>query len=422
MIQNERQYKITHSQLDAMSEALSLYSSSAEINEPAWLVKAQIEALNSQILDLKSELIEYELIKEGKNRYTESSSLDELPMVLIKARISKGLSQRALAEQVGLSMQQIQRYESSLYSGASLARLVEIANVLGVSMNSSWAGHAADSANSIYAWKGTESVQWDKFPIKEMIQRGWVDPEVSMPVSDLMSQYFHRTAGSEYLSALHRKKFHGENRPNEYSLLAWQARVLEIASDEIDNGRISSFELDDSWLKDLVKLSVEDDGPLRAKSLLAENGISLVFEPHLTGTYLDGAAMLHNSGNPVVALTLRHDRLDNFWFVLFHELGHVFLHLFDSLGMDFFDEDDGGEIDQIEKEADEFSLNTLIPLDLWDSCLSRFSITDEAVILDAERLGIHPSIIAGRIRQESDKFYLLTELLGSGKVRLLFEE
>ena len=48
---------------------------------------------------------------------------------------------------------------------------------------------------------------------------------------------------------------------------------------------------------------------------------------HLPGTYLDGAAMLSAFSQPVVALTLRYDRLDNFWFVLFHELAHVFLHL-----------------------------------------------------------------------------------------------
>ena len=60
---------------------------------------------------------------------------------------------------------------------------------------------------------------------------------------------------------------------------------------------------------------------------LAHSGIPLVVEPHLPQTYLDGAAFLLPAGRPVIGLTLRYDRLDNFWFVLFHELAHVVKHL-----------------------------------------------------------------------------------------------
>jgi len=120
------------------------------------------------------------------------------------------------------------------------------------------------------------------------------------------------------------------------------------------------FELKDTWLADLVKLTKRRQGPVEARELLAERGIALVVERHLPGTYLDGAAMLSQSGQPVIALTLRYDRLDNFWFVLFHELGHIFLHLFDGLKFDFFDEEDGSQTDPIETQADNFALETLI--------------------------------------------------------------
>ena len=65
-------------------------------------------------------------------------------------------------------------------------------------------------------------------------------------------------------------------------------------------------------------------GPVKARELLASKGVTLIIERHLPGTYLDGAAMLAENGNPVIGLTLRHDRLDNFWFVLFHELSARF--------------------------------------------------------------------------------------------------
>jgi len=71
--------------------------------------------------------------------------------------------------------------------------------------------------------------------------------------------------------------------------------------------------------------------------------------------------MLSGSDRPVIRLTLRPDRLDNFWFVLFHELGYVFLHLFDGFRYDFFDDEASSPENRVEMEADRFALNTLIP-------------------------------------------------------------
>ena len=98
--------------------------------------------------------------------------------------------------------------------------------------------------------------------------------------------------------------------------------------------KLSAFALDDTWLEELTALTRHEAGPVRAKDLLATRGIVLIVVRHLPGTYLDGAAMLSDDGVPVVALTLRYDQLDNFWFVLFRDLGHVFLHLFDGLKFD----------------------------------------------------------------------------------------
>lgn len=172
----------------------------------------------------------------------------------------------------------------------------------------------------------------------------------------------------------------------------------------------------------LVGLIKRKDGPRRARDLLASKGIVLIVERHLPGSYLDGAAMLADSDTPVVGLTLRHDRLDKFWFVLMHELGHVFLHLFDGLRFDFFDEEDGGDGDTIEVEADKFALDALISEELWDQCLSRFALSEEAVKIDAVIIGIDPSIIAGRIRKERGNYTNLKDLIGLGQVRSQLEE
>jgi len=414
MIYNERQFKITSKQMDVLAEHITNLSIESS---PDWLKKAQISALESQLSDLKAELVEYKLLKEGKSRYSECSDLSDLPKILIQARISKGWSQKKFADLLEMPEQQIQRYEASNYMGASLSKLINIADVLEVKFTESWSGANYKGGDAVFVWDNQELVDWNKFPIKEMIKKDWL--EVKHKSSPLLAvkNFFLDAAGSQFATALHRKKFHGENTPNEYSLLAWQTRVLQKARLEYEKGIVQDFNFNDNWLDELVRLSCNEDAPVLVKELLAKHGIILVIEEHLTGTYLDGAAMLLETGNPVVALTLRYDRLDNFWFVLMHELGHVFLHLFDSLNMDFFDEEGNSENDQIETEADKFALDVLIPEESWDICLSRFSMSEESVQLDANNIGRHPSIIAGRIRKERNSYTILNSVIGQGQVR-----
>jgi len=420
MIYNEKQKKITVSEIRKLKEALSEIILNPQQSQK-WIIKAQIDALESQIGALELEAREYELIREGKSRYFECSDLSSLPRVLISARIASGMSQKDLGQALGMTAQQVQRYEATDYMGASLNRLIEISSVLGVQVRETWGRENLKRGNAVYVWDNISNVRWDKFPLKEMLKRKWFELKDNANPLESVKEYFSNVAGDNYATALHRKKFHGENKPNEYSLLAWQARVLEKATKVYSSGGIGIFDLDDSWVPDLISLSIEEFAPVKVKEFLATKGIILVFERHLPGTYLDGAAMLMETGNPVVGLTLRHDRLDNFWFVLMHELGHVFHHLFESLGLDFFDEEENGESDELEIEADQFALDSLINNKEWKKCLSRFLATEESVIKDAERLGIHWSIIAGRIRKEKNNFTILNSLVGQGEVRKIFE-
>ncbi|WP_245307529.1 helix-turn-helix domain-containing protein [Rhizobium altiplani] len=363
-------------------------------------------------------MAEYDFLKSGATGFTEEFAFEELPRVLIQARIARGLSQTDLAEGLGLKAQQVQRYEATNYMSASLGRLMEVANILGVRVSASYGAAEERSEGAIYAWSDAGSVEWNKFPLREMAKRGWIKGN-DLAVS--ARTWFHQVAGPQFATALHRKKMHSGNAPNEHALLAWQARVLQKGQQDFEAGLIGEFSLDDRWLDQLVALTKDSNGPRKARDLLGRNGIGMVVQSHLPGTYLDGAAMVAPFGNPVVALTLRFDRLDNFWFVLFHELGHVFLHLYNSLRFDFFDEEDGHQGDQYEEDADKFSLDHLIPQDTWRKCLSRFALTEEAVLIDAEKLGISASIIAGRIRKERNDYRLFSNLVGSGTVRTQFE-
>lgn len=419
MIYSDRQYHITRTELAKLEGALAKVPAATGAED--WVLKAQSDALQSQIADLQAEVAEYEMLKLGKVAFAEACSLGELPRVLVQARIARGLSQTDLAERLNMKPQQVQRYEATSYMSASLTRLIDVANILGVKVSESFEALNNETSGAIFAWNKPEDVSWSRLPIREMVKRNWFKVAPKQPPVEAVRNFFFQSAGPQFATALHRKKVRAGNLPNEFALLAWQARVLHVARQLQDKNVIKPFELNDTWLGDLTRLTRRKDGPRQARELLAEHGITLVIERHLPGTYLDGAAMLSAASQPVVALTLRYDRLDNFWFVLFHELAHVFLHLTQGLRFDFFDEEDGDKTDRIEQEADEFALDTLIPPAAWEQCLSRFVLTEEAVLTDAENLGIDASIIAGRIRKERGDYTLLTRLVGQDAVRRQLE-
>jgi transcriptional regulator with XRE-family HTH domain/Zn-dependent peptidase ImmA (M78 family) len=133
MITNERQYKITRSEADRFRKAIGdIARSGPRENVHPRLLQAEREAMESQLADLQAELMEYDRLKSSDLSMIAVNSFDELADGLIKARIAGGLSQKALAERLGLKEQQIQRYEAERYASASYQRLREIADALGV--------------------------------------------------------------------------------------------------------------------------------------------------------------------------------------------------------------------------------------------------------------------------------------------------
>lgn len=130
MIKNERQYRITKAQAEGLSRTLESLSEVPEGVHPL-IIKAQKDALGSQIEELQGELRDYESLLSGGFRTDELQSISYLPAMLIKARIAQGLSQKDLARRLGLKEQQIQRYEATEYASASLTRIKEVAGALG---------------------------------------------------------------------------------------------------------------------------------------------------------------------------------------------------------------------------------------------------------------------------------------------------
>jgi transcriptional regulator with XRE-family HTH domain len=137
MIKNDRQYKITKSQAERFRSAASEIKEKLThpVGEDESLkLQLQLSALEAQLGDLETDLRSYESLQENRNESMEITSLNELPSVLVKARIASRLSQKQLAEKLGLKEQQIQRYEATDYAGANLSRIDQIVQALGVKL------------------------------------------------------------------------------------------------------------------------------------------------------------------------------------------------------------------------------------------------------------------------------------------------
>jgi len=423
MITNERQYKITRTLLDKLKKAIDSFDLKEAVRSTKSkpLAKAQIAALQSEYENLYIQIQEYVTLKSGTVDVLKASSLEELPSILIRARIARGISQKALAKLMQIKEQQIQRYEAEEYASANLKRLAAVAKALDISIK-----EVAEFTSFEKSFKIDESgFSWDQFPIKEMYRRNWFEgfsgslSEAVENTEELLRGFVTESLDKP-VRAVARQRVRLGGIANRYALIAWQCRLINLARRIKLTNVFNKALLSDEWLKGLTELSCEKKGPQEAAIYLQEIGIRLVVVPHLSSTHLDGAAILLPDG-PVVGMTLRFDRIDNFWFVLLHELVHVKKHLLKGKVEGIFD-DLEEKADDIEKDADEGASEILIPSEKWETALARYIQSKDSIEDFAREAGISSAIVAGKIRRESGNYTILNDLIGQGEVRKQFPE
>jgi HTH-type transcriptional regulator / antitoxin HigA len=272
------------------------------------------------------------------------------------------------------------------------------------------------------ALRGTD---WRSFPLAEMVRRRWFGDAVRSArdlleraeevLGPLLAPVLVGTAPAANL----RQKIRTGSVADEYALLAWKARVWHLA----ERQRVAPYNpktINKSFIGEVARLSPLKDGPTVAVDYIAKAGIRVVVEERLPRTHLDGAAMRVAGRPPLVALTLRHDRLDHFWFTLCHELAHVALHLQRDQGGAFVDDLEAPDDSAREREADRVAADAMIPEAEWKSFRGQGTPSREDVMDFAASVRIHPAIVAGRIRKETQNYRLFSGLIGNRKVRVLF--
>lgn len=266
-----------------------------------------------------------------------------------------------------------------------------------------------------------ETIDWERFPIREMVRRGWIDETSLINPKAALQNFFAPVGGPKAIRAFNRKTYHTRSgrKSDREALMAWRAHCVTRALEAPPVAVFDRSHITDKFLTDVAHLSARENGPEAARQFLWNHGISLIVEPHLAQTYLDGAALKASTSHPVIGLTLRFDRLDNFWFVLLHELVHVQRHLSDE--DEFFDDlETDDQDDPREKEADEVAGETLVPSKQLMESGAWATRSEQAVIRFAASIDVHPAVVAGRIRNKLKNYRLLNQLVGANEVRRWF--
>lgn len=132
MIKNEHQRRITQTWVRKFASTLEGMHTRPDDPASSWTAQLNEDAVRSQLKSLEAELAEYDALRSGRRQVLAAESFEDLPGILIQARIARGLTQEELAQRVGLKKQQIQKYEANDYTMASMERVQAIVNALGV--------------------------------------------------------------------------------------------------------------------------------------------------------------------------------------------------------------------------------------------------------------------------------------------------
>jgi len=387
---------------------------------PIGVVDGYRRALAAQKADLQEIIEAYEAAKDGNYSELKRRAGNDPGISLIIARISCGYSQKDLARRLGLKEQQIQRYEADRYRSISLSNFRRVAHVLGVK----WEMRISEENSQWFGDDWRRDLDFTVSDIKKVIKHAreykWFEDDFSEISEEESQNYIHKYISNHILSygapTLLRTGLNVVDQTEDLLLVAWKARVIRIAEKIIEDNKVEYSGLGLTWLSELVQLSVFDDGPARACKFLLSRGIVLVAEPQIPGLKLDGAAFL--VGNvPVIGMTLRRDTVDNFWFTLLHEVGHIVLHFRAGLRLGFFDDTENNTVDEIEEEANSFASNMLVPEEKWRRTPARISKSPDVIAKFAGELGIHPAIVFGRIQKERKDYAFFSNKIGRGSVR-----
>lgn len=262
--------------------------------------------------------------------------------------------------------------------------------------------------------RATRARLFGDLPVADMIKRGWLEAEDmrNVPrVEESLARFFGVASSEEIEILPHAAKKTNVHAPATPAQLAWLYRVRRIASEmTVPRYSLAAGQEAVARLKPLL-LSAEE--ARKVPRVLMEAGIRFAFVESLPGAKIDGVCFWLDDTAPVVAMTLRHDRIDNFWFVLRHELEHALQGHGKSAAM--LDTELEGEragtgetVSEEERVANEAAAEFCVP----QAKLARFValkspfFAERDILGFARTIGVHPGLVAGQLQHKTKRYDL----------------
>jgi HTH-type transcriptional regulator/antitoxin HigA len=260
--------------------------------------------------------------------------------------------------------------------------------------------------------RATRAFLYGDLPVAEMIKRGWIDAENVRDTKRVQTELM-RFFGVNRLDDIeilpHAAKKTAVSSEASPAQLAWLYRVKQIAS-EMMVAPYSPQAVRASLTK-LRGLTVSPEGVSKVPRIMAECGIRFVIVESLTAAKIDGVCFWINDTSPVIGMSLRFDRIDNFWFVLRHELEHVLqLHGRTAAMLDVELEGDraeaGADVAVEERIANEAAQEFCVPATSLQAFIARKApfFAERDLIGFARLLRVHPGIVAGQIQRKTGRY------------------
>jgi len=237
-------------------------------------------------------------------------------------------------------------------------------------------------------------------PVGEMKKRGWIrKTKAPDELEKELESFFGGTSVYELSAATASFRYATNKEPDKVACLAW----LKFVERKVAGQSVARFSLErllGGGIPQLLKFARCTSQVSEVPQVLADFGVRFTVEKHLDKTYLDGAAV-GSTPSPIVALTLRHDRIDWFWFTLMHELAH----LIEDRNKTYLDDQDESA-DRREAKANRMAADWLIPrADYVRFIRSKTRFSRRMINEFAAHIDRHPGIVLGRLQRDGRMRY-----------------
>lgn len=270
-----------------------------------------------------------------------------------------------------------------------------------------WNNLESNYRESLERKKDLDSIKSDEkylkdIPYTEMAKRNWdfIEDTRNSVLKVVNLRKFFSVASLSFDTELKRKLVFRKSNNDNFS---FESLYCWLRYGEIQTNKCNISKFDISLLKKNVKeiRKLVSEPFLKQyeviKKLLAECGVSLVFEPHLPHTYVNGVSYKVSYDKAIIMLSDRGKRDDILWFTLFHEIAHLIKHSKKDVFVDL----EGEEKNNIEKEADEFAKNILIPNDLYNNfVMNNKTLSDKIIKKFAKDNNVSCGIVIGRLQND----------------------